>query len=383
MQYWLPNITSRIDSILVVILTLSSLNFYFIFLYSVYFDSSRDLSRSTYSYNFDETLLAELAGGTPSDPRKNHVLYQACPDRLLHRVHSWTNDLDHVLQVMRNAPVQTEPFKFSSFMCDIWPPELYSDMLQYYPSIVEDMIDLKYPKGKSPCLFHSHCEGVSNDKSCHTEFDLSDILALKNIYNNVTLERIISTWTRVLNVLNSEEIADLLWQKLNVLEKRETKQIRIINKLPTPHSDVIHSDSPHTIATIIFMFPNALDEVFEYGTCLYSPRKEYKRSMSNPSNCSHQVRFFPNSAFMFRTVPGKVGGRFYYNPKYKDITFGKEVRTIYYNKNISFPSWHSTPLMQYNDKCEVKWRRSLFLTFNCTNRCWQKWKEGKYTKISI
>lgn len=104
MQYWLPNITSRIDSILVVILTLSSLNFYFFFLYSVYFDSSREISRSTYSYNFDETLLAELAGGTPSDPRKNHVLYQACPDRLLHRVHSWTNDLDHVLQVMRKAP---------------------------------------------------------------------------------------------------------------------------------------------------------------------------------------------------------------------------------------------------------------------------------------
>ena len=137
-----------------VILTLSSLN-YFIFLYSVYFDSSRDYFRSTYSYNFDETLLAELTGGSPSDPRKKYVLFQACPDRLLHRVHSWTNDLDHVLQVMRKAPVQTEPFKFSSFMCDIWPPELYSDMLQYYPSIVEDIIDLKYPKGKSPCLFHS------------------------------------------------------------------------------------------------------------------------------------------------------------------------------------------------------------------------------------
>jgi len=331
-----------------------------------------------YSYNFDQTLLKELAKSDSTGSSKKHVVYEACPDRSIHRINSWTSDLDHVLQVIRRAPILSEPFKFSSFMCDVWPPELYENMLKYYPLFLENTLNYTYPGGEAPCHFHGHCGGgVSNGKGCHIEFDLNNMLTLKQMRHKTgKMDQMVSTWSRVLNVLKSEEIADLIWQKLNVLEKRETRQIRIINKLPTTHIDRIHSDSPHTIASIIFMFPNMLDEVFEYGTCLYSPKPEYVRSMLNPSNCSHKVRFFPNSAFMFRTIPGKIGGKYYYNPKDKFVTLGKQTRKIYHSKDISFPSWHSTPSMQYNERCEVNWRRTLFLTFNCTKKCWAKWKEG-------
>jgi len=156
-------------------------------------------------------------------------------------------------------------------------------------------------------------------------------------------EKVFATWNKVLNVLKSDTFADLLWRKLNVLEKRGTRQIRVINKLPTADIDAIHSDSPHTIATFVLMFPNKLDEVFEYGTCLYSPKPEFANSMLNPSNYSHKVRSFPNSAFVF-IVPGK----------------------LYRDKNISFPSWHSTPSLTHNSECKVSWRRTLFLTFKCT-----------------
>lgn len=146
----------------------------------------------------------------------------------------------------------------------------------------------------------------------------------------------VSTWNRVLNVLKSDALADLLWEKLYVLEKRETRQIRVINKLPTARIDAIHSDSPH--AFFLFMFPSKLDEVFEYGTCLYSLKPEFTNSILNPSNCSHEVRFFPNSAFMFSTVPGKIGGKYYYNHKRKSVVFGKQIRKLYPDKEhfISF-----------------------------------------------
>ena len=327
-------------------------------------------------------MLAELAKANSTDQGKSHVIYEACPDRTLHRVVSWRSDLDYVLQVMHKAPVSSEPFKFSSFMCDIWPPELYGKMLQYYPAVLKNITDVAPVPMRAPCHFHGHCgEGISIMTGCHDEFDLNFMLSTlkKTRSRTEEIEQIIRTWTRVLNVLNSEEFADLVWQKLNVLEKRETTQVRIINKLPTSQVDVIHSDSPYTIATVIFMFPNKRDEIFEYGTCLYSPKPEFIRSMSKPTNCSHKVGFFPNSAFMFRTVPGKVGDRFYYNPKRTAITFGKQTRRIYHEQDISFPSWHSTPFMQYNERCEVNWRKSLFLTFNCTKKCWEKWNEGKYS----
>lgn len=231
-----------------------------------------------------------------------------------------------------------------------------------------------YSVDKAPCLFHGHCgSGISNKEGCHIEFNLNHISKLEKEQKIENLYEMISTWNRVLKVLNSVEIADLLWEKLEVLEKRQTRKIRLINKLPTTQVERIHSDSPHTIATIIFMFPNNLDEILEYGTCLFSPRSKYSRSIINATNCSHKVRFFPNSAFMFRTVPGRLGGRYQYDPKRKAITFGTQIRRIYRGKRVSFPSWHATPLIQYNRLCEVMWRKSLFLTFPCSGKCRKKW----------
>lgn len=323
-------------------------------------------------------MIQKLTKSNSMDPSQKHIRYEPCPERSTSRIKYWNSDLDHVLQVIRQGPILSEPFKFSSFLCDVWPPKLYKKMLKYYIPVGKSLNNFSYTLGNAPCYFKGHCgESISDEESCHKEFDLKNLFELRKIRERFeNFELMMSTWTRVLNVLNSEEVADLLWQKLNVLEVRESRQLRLIHKLPTSYIDKIHSDSPHTIATIIFMFPNKLDEVFEYGTCFYSPKPDYMNSMLNPSNCSHKVRFFPNSAFMFRTVPGKIGGKYYFDPKRRAITFGRETRKLYRDKNISFPSWHATPSMQYNTKCEINWRRSLFLTFSCTGMCVKKWKGG-------
>ena len=334
-----------------------------------------------HTYNFDGSLLEIAAKSYPQDLDRSQTKYEVCPNRLRNYVINWTSDLDHVLQVMRRAPVLSEPFNYTSFMCDIWPPELYTNMIKYYSLLQKSMKKNNFTHflGKAPCHFYGHCGvGVSNEEGCHNEFDLSNILLLKEERHDWKhFGEMLSTWTRVFNVLKSDELADLLWQKLNVLEKREGRQIRVISKLPTTDIDAIHSDSPYTIATFVFMFPNKLDEVFEYGTCLYSPKPEFANSLIYPFECSHKVRFFPNSAFMFRTVPGKLGGKYYYNAKRKVIALGRETRKLYRDKEISFPSWHSTPSMKYNSDCVVSWRKTLFLTFNCTGTCWKKWKEGR------
>lgn len=345
------------------------------------FIKSTHSNPSSLEYNFDKKLLEIAAKANPQDLYNSHTNYESCPDRTTNRVSHWISDLDHVLQVIRQAPVLSEPFKFTTYMCDIWPPDLYKDMMEYYLALQKSMKvnNFTYSVGGAPCRFYGHCgAGVSNNDGCHIEFDLNNVLKLRKYqHESEDFAKMVSTWNRVLNVLKSDTLADLLWEKLDVLEKRETRQIRVINKLPTARIDTIHSDSPYTTATFVFMFPSKLDEVFEYGTCFYSPKPEFANSIFNPSNCSHKVRFFPNSAFMFRTVPGEIGGKYYYNHKKKSSAFGKQIRKLYRNKNISFPSWHATPSMTYNSECEVKWRRTLFLTFSCTGSCWEKWKEGR------
>ena len=151
---------------------------------------SRILINSTHKnpkfleYNFDKKLLEPAAKANPQDLHKSHIIYEACPDRTTNRVSHWINDLDHVLQVIRQAPVLSEPFKFTSYMCDIWPPDLLKmcwNITQHYKKNMK-VNNFTYSVGRAPCRFYGHCGfGVSNNDGCHIEFDLNNVLKIKKI----------------------------------------------------------------------------------------------------------------------------------------------------------------------------------------------------------
>jgi hypothetical protein len=338
--------------------------------------------RSLPTYGFPEKAFNRAAYGSPRIMDAQHKFYP-CPPRK--KLLNWTSDLDHVLQVLHAAPLLDEPYRFLTFMCDVWPEELHARMVHHLPKLVGEGV-----KGleNGPCNFTEHCgNGIAFNGGCQLQLGIADMLkysfpdAHRYWPTPVAHREAMKTWRRVEEVLQSSKLWNAIWEKLHVLEARGPEaQSRLIYKLPTQPAQSVHTDSPNTVATMAFPITSSLDDVFQFGTCFHRHRGTHVAGMKMPRTdppCTHQTRHLPNSAFAFRTVPSHIGGTsskvkmdFFLR---KHLRGGTATKKQYRNLNVSYASWHRTPLMRYDSACNVKWRLVLFLTFPCEGDCRKKW----------
>jgi len=306
--------------------------------------------------------------------------------------HNSTSDLDHVLDAIHRAPVLTEPFKFYAMVCNVWPPDLYELMLKYLPPVQRIQFpgetrfsppcgsDVAHPSGSGYLHIHHLLGRPSRNKHLVSTADIFKVWHLDVKNKNAAL----ATWERVDKVLRAPKLKELLWKKLQVLEPGgDHIDTRLMHSLPSNEGSnaKVHTDSPNTVATMLFQTPTNLDEdeVNTFGTCFHD---------SN-GTCTHKLRFLPNTAVAMRTVPSKVQDARSMSHK-KDI-FGAKLTggipsTEYYRgREVSFPSWHSAPVMKFTETCTLRWRRILFLTFVCRGQCFSRWKisQGSQKKPQI
>ncbi|XRB17810.1 hypothetical protein RI054_16g76550 [Pseudoscourfieldia marina] len=292
-----------------------------------------------------------------------------------------SNDIEHVLRILREAPLQNEPFNYWLFACEVWPPLLYKKMQLYLPLLhnVEEISNKK--EIEQPCRFFGKCgSGIAVKRKCRREVHLDHFIRraeqsprslLKSAKSLEVVQDAISTWKRVEIVLKSTALAELVWEKLGVLEQRNTVNVRLLASLPTKDPQLLHTDSPFTVASLIFPLPTSVEGEYEHGTCLHSAATIRERP-----KCSHQVRFLPNSVAAFRTVPSHVGGTSYSRrDEYTGsrVVGGAQTRHVYPSMNITRPSWHSAPSWKFNTACKVIWRNALFVTYPCEGLCKSRW----------
>jgi hypothetical protein len=324
-------------------------------------------------YGFDRNLLNFLENYHPTTHQ--NLSFESCPRPSRGDININHSDLEHLAEVLENAPVLTKPFKYWTFMCHVFPEQLYDDMLLY--PLPLDIINEDIHKGS--CYSSHNCgrkgELLSAD-GCFKYVDLKNFKQLgpdSNFWAVTNSKMIYSTWVKVYDLLSSNELQKMLWKKLDVLEAYEGEvRVRFLQQIPLG-GGIPHTDAPNTAASFFFNLPSNLDEIFHFGTRYLSRDYNSKYSLMY----SHQVRYFPNSGYAFRTVPAGVG-KFYQPKRFLKENFfteGKNTRIVYKEKNVTFPSWHNAP----PSNCTKRWRSTIFVTYPCLGKCRERW--GKVTSF--
>jgi hypothetical protein len=316
-------------------------------------------------YGFDAELLKVLEKSVPSKVEETEITFQACPKQ---KKRSKTSDIEHILGVLRDAPVFSVPFTFWTFLCHIFPIELYEEMIKYpLPLTI-----LNEVKNNEPCYYEYSCPKngtVLSVDGCLKNFDLKNLEGLgehEQFLKFPNSKEIYNTWQKVNTLLTSTRIRELLWKKLKVLEAYEGGvRVRVFRQIPL-NNGLPHTDAPNTLASFFFNIPDSLNEVFEFGTRLLSP------NIGKNLSYTHQIRFLPNSAYAFRSVPAGVEKS--YKPKLflKEMYFmeGRGTKSAYIRENVTFPSWHDAPY----SNCTNRWRTTIFVTYPCLGSCRKKWR---------
>jgi len=323
------------------------------------------------AYGFNRVLLDFLEYYQPIRDGNVNVSYEICPRHTssLESVNLKNSELEHITEVLRAAPLLTKPFNYWMFMCHIFPQQLYENMILY--PLPLDI--LNEDVNKNSCYMNDRCntkgELLSAD-GCFKYIDLKNFKYLSpdsNFWAVANSKKIYSTWVKVYDLLSSSKLRKILWQKLDVLEAYQGGvRVRFVEQIPLDKG-LPHTDAPNTVASIFFNIPGDLDEIFHFGTRFLS--RDY--SSRYALKYSHQVRYFPNSGYAFRTVPAGVGKL--YQPKRflkeKIFTEGQHTRLVYKKKNVTFPSWHDAP----PSNCTKRWRRTIFVTYPCVGKCRERW----------
>jgi len=210
---------------------------------------------------------------------------------------------------------------------------------------------------------------------------------------------------RLLNILDSVKIKEVLLQKLQILDEVKVEpSISFSVVFPSyskkktsakhlSHPYITHTDAPNTLATLIIPFPKGEGQRLTHGI-RFLKFKDWTRTQTGElknlppvlgyekGGSTHAHSFQRNSAISFRAVPSVVGGEVSSERDVKrtdDITkkVWNSVPGIYhYEKSgdVNFPSWHSAPSIGYDNTCaSFEPRRVIFMRWSSNATTWDAW----------
>ena len=123
----------------------------------------------------------------------------------------------------------------------------------------------------------------------------------------------VPTWKKLKTIVFSKDFEHALFTKLGVTRKIKRREIRIFSDKSGQSNGRVHTDQDASkAATMMIYVTDAVDPMFDYGTCLhtldqYKKRKYLKRSRpgtkDGESVCEYKFRYLPNTGYAFKVGP--------------------------------------------------------------------------------
>lgn len=209
---------------------------------------------------------------------------------------------DYVVSKIKLATTFNAPFKSSTYFCNLWPEDMYANMTKLFPP---DEAFSNYEAKQKTCNVHG----------CRYAMDIGAIIGTKAKAKRNWPQHgdAVNTWKKLRNVVFSADFERALFQKLGVTRKVGRREIRIFSDKSGQSNGRVHTDQDASkVATMMFYITDAVDPMFDYGTCLhtaeqYRKRKLLKRSRpgakDGESVCQFKFRYLPNTGYAFKVGP--------------------------------------------------------------------------------
>lgn len=211
----------------------------------------------------------------------------------------------YVVEKLKMATTITAPFKSATYFCNLWPQAMYRNLTAHFPP---DRAFTNYATKSKSC----------NAQGCRFAMDVGAIIGPKSkpaVWQKGTFPAAVNTWKTLKDIVFSKDFESALFSKLGVTRKVKKREIRVFSDKSGQSNGRVHTDQDaHKVATMMLYITDAVEPMFDYGTCLhtvdqYRKRKLMKKSQGRDgrkdgeSVCAHKFRYLPNTGYAFKVGP--------------------------------------------------------------------------------
>uniref|UniRef100_A0A7S0S8Y1 Uncharacterized protein n=1 Tax=Mantoniella antarctica TaxID=81844 RepID=A0A7S0S8Y1_9CHLO len=214
---------------------------------------------------------------------------------------------DYVVSKLHLATTLSAPFRSSTYFCNLWPADMYANLTKYYPP---ERSFSNYAAKQKSC----------NVNGCRYAMDIGAIIGkgkqtVAAARNWPEHAEAVATWEQLRAVVFSAEFEKAMWKKLGVTKKVTKREIRIFSDKAGQSSGRVHTDQDaRKVATMMLYITDAVEPMFDYGTCLHSVEQYRKRKLyktkegqtgrkDGESVCQVKFRYLPNTGYAFKVGP--------------------------------------------------------------------------------
>jgi len=203
-------------------------------------------------------------------------------------------DLEYMIDRVVTAPSFDFPFKSYTYLCDIWPPHLWTSLHALFPpTSVFDRLERNVKR---------QVRGTAGArKSPYQRFQLNaqEIAGRKRNWRSSAAAGIV--WTRALRLLYHPKFEAAVWTKFGLTRKARSREARILVDKDGKAVGRIHPDTTFKILTMQFYFPVSNASYWDYGTCVHTQQQQARRDVrkDEEGDCWAKFAYQPNSGYSF------------------------------------------------------------------------------------